>query len=387
MSGVGLAIAASVLLVVLLTQTGWGQRRVLRMTVGALEGGINGTLRIGRIAGNLLVGARVYDIRIVGPSGEVFLQADSAFAEYNLPTLLGTQLEIERLALFEPDVYLRKFPGDSLWNYQEIFRDTMATPGEDSERTTTINRLAVRNGTVRVLVPWAPDSNAGPAEQRIATREALSPESPLVVERMRGGLVRRLRFTELNGSASQAFFPSPIGEGSYVRVDSLAVNVFFYRDPIRIERLEGQLAIRDSVVEIRAPVVRLPESRLSLAGTVLLTDDQPLDFVIRGERIAWADLQWLYPRLPARGGGSLILYFESRPDGGTLFRVPEMDLALPGTRLRGSFGMVTGDTLRFTEVALRADPLRVSAVEELLPDDLPVRGLVIGGVVVEGVER
>lgn len=374
----------SALLLVLLTQTGRGQRRVLRATIGTLEGGINGTLTIGRLAGNLLWGAKLYDIRIVGGDGEPFMRADSAFAEYNLSSLIGSQLEIERLVLFQPNLLLRRFPGDSLWNYEQIFRDSTAVPGQNSDRTTAINTLVLRDGTVRLLLPWEPDSTGSAAEQRAETREALAPESPLLVERGPRGLVRRFRFARLNGTVSSAFFPSPIGEGSYLRVDSLAADVYAYRQPLRVRALRGELAIRDSVVQIRAPLVRLPHSRLSLAGTILLSEGQPLDLVFRGDRVAWSDLQWLYPRLPEQGGGELLLYLERRADGRSLFRVPALDVAFPGTRLRGSFGVATGDTLRFTDVALRADPLRVETLEELLPEDLPVRGLFIGAVQVQG---
>ena len=40
--------------------------------------------------------------------------------------------------------------------------------------------------------------------------------------------------------------------------------------------------------------------------------------------------------------------------------------------------------LRFVDVNLEADPLDIEAVEQLLPDDLPIEGLEIGGAVVRG---
>jgi hypothetical protein len=47
--------------------------------------------------------------------------------------------------------------------------------------------------------------------------------------------------------------------------------------------------------------------------------------------------------------------------------------------VQGQFGMLLGDTIRFVDADLRADPLDVRTVEGLLPGGLPVRGLVIGG--------
>ena len=46
--------------------------------------------------------------------------------------------------------------------------------------------------------------------------------------------------------------------------------------------------------------------------------------------------------------------------------------------------MILGDTLRFVDVDLTADPVRVSTIEKMLPEGLPVRGLVLGGVDIRG---
>lgn len=384
-SGLLLGVLATALLVALLSQTGWGQRRVLRVTLGAVGGNVNGTLTVGRIAGNLLSGARLYDVSIIGDDGAPFLRVDSAYAEYNLPTLLGTQLEIERLVLFDPEVYLWKFPGDTLWNYQRIFSDTASTDTV-SERTTTIDRLTVVDGFVRVVLAWEPeDTTPGPA-RRAEIREALADSSPILVRRVPGGFVRSYRFTDLDASLSELFFPAEIGRGSYLRADRLSTNAYIYRDSLEIRHLEGELAVHDSTVELRAPTVRLPNSRLAMAGTVLITENVPLDVVFRGDRISLGDFRWLYPRLPEDGRGEMLLRWETRPDGDPLFLFPRLDVVLPGTRLRGSFGVVLGDTLRFTDVALEADPLRVETVEQLLPEDLPVRGLRIGGVTIRGTD-
>jgi hypothetical protein len=55
-----------------------------------------------------------------------------------------------------------------------------------------------------------------------------------------------------------------------------------------------------------------------------------------------------------------------------------------GSELSGSFGVVTGDTLYFANVNLRASPLDLELVRRLLPVDLPVEGLLIGTVEVDG---
>jgi hypothetical protein len=74
---------------------------------------------------------------------------------------------------------------------------------------------------------------------------------------------------------------------------------------------------------------------------------------------------------------------ETRDDG-TLFLARDMRFRAPGTRLAGGFGMIAGDTLKFVDVDLRADPLDVAILEGMLPDSLPVRGLRIGSVEIAG---
>jgi len=59
-------------------------------------------------------------------------------------------------------------------------------------------------------------------------------------------------------------------------------------------------------------------------------------------------------------------------------------ISAPGTRIDGSFGFILGDTLRFVDMDVRAEPIRTSFIERMLPDGLPVRGLVLGGVEVRG---
>jgi hypothetical protein len=67
-----------------------------------------------------------------------------------------------------------------------------------------------------------------------------------------------------------------------------------------------------------------------------------------------------------------------------MFLARETDITAPGTHLVGDFGMILGDTLRFVDVDLEADPIRVSTIERMLPDGLPVQGLVLGGVTIKG---
>jgi hypothetical protein len=67
-----------------------------------------------------------------------------------------------------------------------------------------------------------------------------------------------------------------------------------------------------------------------------------------------------------------------------MFLAHDADVRAPGTHVVGSFGMQVGDTLRFMDVDLKAEPVRVSTIERMLPEGLPVRGLTLGGAEIRG---
>src|SRR5690606_39407023 len=69
---------------------------------------------------------------------------------------------------------------------------------------------------------------------------------------------------------------------------------------------------------------------------------------------------------------------------GTLWLVEDAHLRAPRTEVAGTFGIVTGDTLYFTRVDLRASPLDLQVLADILPGDLPLDGLLVGTVEVEG---
>lgn len=374
----------------LASQTSRGQAEVLRFTLERLGRGIHGELRVARVRGNLLTGAWLYGVSLRTRDGQPFLVADSAYLDYTLRTLLTARINIERAELYQPQVYIRRLPGDSLWNYQDLFRDTSSVPRpEGPERHTYIDSAVVVNGRARVQLPWEPTPGLSARAQRAEVAEVLSDTSHLLVQRVRGGFLRTVNFTRLDGRFSAVRFAPGTEAGTYLRVDALAGIAQVYRDPVRIVSLAGEVLSLDQQVQFHAPAVRLPNSRLGVAGRVYFppeTDEPYYDVFLVGEEIALRDMQWLYPRFPREGRGTLSLLVETRPDG-TLFLARDARMQLPGTHVEGSFGMVVGDTLRFVDVDLRADPLRVATIEAMLPEQLPVVGLRIGAAEIRGPER
>lgn len=365
-----------------LTQTGGGRERVLMLTLDRLGGGIAGALDVERIEGNLLTGAKLYGVSLRDSTGAPFVLADSAYLDYDLRTLTTPRIHVERAVLYDPEIFVYQLPGDTLWNYQKLF-----PPGEKPgpQRYTLVDRAWVIGADVRVQLPWEPVESA-PRARRREVAEALADTSPVMVRRVRGGYLRTINLRGVTGALSAIRFAPGTEAGSYFGIDSLFGTVQFFRTPFRVERMEGELQLVQDRVEFSAPVVRLPDSRLSAVGTIRLGkrgEEPRYDVVFDSDSVALRDLRWLYPRFPRDATGGLRLLVETRPEG-TLFAARDMRFRARGTRVVGSFGMVAGDTLRFVDVDLRADPLNVGVLEGMLPDSLPVRGLRIGSVEIRG---
>jgi hypothetical protein len=385
LTGLLIGVSLAVLAIALLTRTDWGRAQVLGFTLRAVAERLDGKLEIGRLEGNLLTGARLHGVSLRGLDGEPFVEADSAYVEYSLRTIAADEIVLDRIVLFNARILLRRMPGDTLWNYDRIFGDTLPAPEPlvptEPRRPLVIRSASLMGGTVTVELPWEPDEELSPAEQRREIQMALADTSQILVREVTGGYLRTMRFADVTADLSRVVTaPDELG-GTSLSVDLFRGDVQVFREAVRVEHLEGALSYAEQVLRFQAPTIRLPSSRLAALGTMEFghEDGARMDITVRGDTVAFRDLQAFYPRLPDEGGGSLELLIESRPEG-TLYLARNLRIAAPGTQLRGSFGLILNDAVRFVEVDLVADPLRVATIEQMLPTELPVVGLHIGGV-------
>lgn len=381
--GLVAGIAVATLFIIALTQTDPGRERVLALALDATSGGLNGELVVERLDGNLLTGAKLYAIRLAGEDGEPLLLADSALVNYRLPTLIRGDVFLERLVLYDPELYLRRLPGDTLWNYERIFLSGEdEQPGEPG-RAFLFEEMRVIDGRVVLRTAWEPGEELVGAEREQSIAEALADTSRLRVERVPGGLLRTIRIGLDDARLSSSVYAPAERGGSLFHFDRLSGTLRLWREPFEVEYLEGELAFEEGRIEFRVPRGILPESRFSAFGVIELADEEAgeeanrYDISVVGEQLAFADLQALYPRLPQDGHARLRFTMETRPEG-TLFLVRQLRLEAPGTRIIGDFGMVAGDTIRFVNTDLEAPTLRVPTIEAMLPAELPIEGLRIG---------
>ena len=376
-----MALIAAVLMA--FTQTDRGRARILAITLETLGGQLSDSskLVVSRLEGGMFSGARMYGIVLTDPAGRTMVAADSAYIDYQLPTFFGGDVVIDRLVVYHADVLLYRLPGDSLWNYQAVLQDTTPKVPGQRGRATVINAMRMVDATVTVRVPWEPDDRLSPAEQAAEIDAALSDTSRLAVESVPGGYLRTIVARTPDASVEALIVAPDERGGTYLRVANGSAEIDLFRDePLRLQGLQGELSLREGLMRYSTPMLALPSSRLSSSGVIDLRGDEPLfDLQVSGTEVALRDLQWLHPPLPSNGEASFQLGVETTPDA-LRFKAVDLALTAPGTRLVGGFEMLMGDSLLFSDISLRADPLDVNTVQAMLPVEVPVRGLRIGSV-------
>lgn len=382
LAGMVAAFAIGFAAFVAFTRTQAGRERVLEYTLSAVGGRLNGYLHVARLDGNLVTGAKLYELELRDADSVLIVKADSAYANYALPSFFGGDVVLRELVLYRAELALRRFPGDSLWNYQEVLLDTARVPGDGPARATILRNVRLVDAQISVRLPWTADTTASATAQEVELREALADSSRVVVgPHPGGGHLRTMRFEVDDAEISDLVIAGDVRGGTFLRVESARGRAQLYRgDPLDIRELAGELAMHRGKLRYSFPTIALPASRLGSSGVIDMRGPYArYDLTVAADSVRLRDLAWLYPRMPENGRASFDMVLETR-DEGTRYRFDGLRFTAPGTRLEGSFGIVVGEAARFTDVNLTARPLRVETIEAMLPQGLPVQGLHIGAV-------
>ncbi|MBW3553741.1 MAG: translocation/assembly module TamB, partial [Gemmatimonadetes bacterium] len=368
-------VAVLIVLLVVLTRTDFGVEQAGRFAVERLRSAVNGELRVGSVTSRgLLRGVTLHGVAIDDEEGRPFLRADSARLSYHLLTLVGGDLAFDRLVVYAPEVTIERLPGQDEWNFRRVFPGDTLAPDTAASGLLLIDDATIMDGLVVVRVPWEPELPVDPGDT-----------ARILLEDVPGGVARVFRFEEINGRLPRVVWDSPDEDAQIFRIGQLATRAYIWETPVEIRRVEGTMTLRDSVLSFQAPRVQLPGSELDMVGQIILAEGgNRYDIEAEGDDVSFADFQWLYPPLPDEGGGSLKFRIQSRGAHDILWLAEDARLRTGGTEVAGSFGVVTGDSLYFTNVSLEASPLDLQLLQSLLPGTLPLEGLLIGTVEVDG---
>ncbi len=357
--GLGLAV-------VIASRTGFGQDRLRRATVGWLQDRFPGTITIADLGSEttLLGTMTLGGVSITDPSGRPFIDVERAEISYDWRTLVSGRVVFDRVDLQGARVVLERLPGWEEWNYERAFRGGEPDPTDTTRTLVDLRDVTISDATVEVRLPW---DGGDPDSARV------------LVEDTPSGPVRVYAFQNLALEASRVLAETPREPGRLILFDALEADVYVWDEPARVRAARGSVAVRDSIVSVDIERLRLPGSLLDVEGRVVVGDDGPKpDLRIAGERLDLADFGWLHPELPVEGGGHGDVQIRTLGPSRYLWYADDLDLETPLTHVRGSVGLVTGDTLYFSELDLDADPFDLPTLERLLPVDLPLEGLRAG---------
>ncbi|MEX2281593.1 MAG: translocation/assembly module TamB [Gemmatimonadota bacterium] len=374
LAGLATGIVLALVALYVLTRTPYGLEKVRRYAVKWLDDQvIGGSISIEKITGaGLLGGLTLHKFAIMQEDSTPFVDADSMVLEYNWRTLLGGEIKLDAVKLYRPRLLMQQLPGDTAWNYEYIFRDT--TPStEGTRKLIEFENAEVFDALVTIRRPLDTD-------ERIEVEDT----ARLLIETLDQGKVKVMRFDSVFAELERVTWESPIEKGRLFHVRRVSGLAYVWKEPARIRRLEGRVTTRDTIIAFDLPAVEFGGSKAGIVGRVIQAEGQNVfDVLVDGQTLVFNDLLWLYPKLPAGGRASLQLRIQTQPKG-ILWYASNARINAPGTVMAGRFGVVTGDTMYFTDVALTASPLNLELLEDILPGKLPVQGLMVGTVEVKG---
>jgi len=385
-----LRIVATVLLVLLavigvgtwlVTGTDFGRERIRRFALSTLKSRVHGNVTLGRIEGNLLTGMVAHDISITDSAGNPFLVADEVRSRYGVFSLLRKHIVLTDLTLTRPVVVLDK-PPNGKWNYSRIFAraDTLpkdSTPGWGS--WVDFKNVKIIDGRMTVRAPWHPDTSLTAAQQDSAAGDSRSH-----IVRVAGGYQKVMTFERINAKLPDVRLADPGERTKLVRVASLQMVAEPFRPPVvEVRDLQGAFEFTGDSMWWKGAKAQLPGSRISGDGRYVYGSGD-MRLRLKGAPVAVADLRWLFPRLPSKGGGTLDYAMDWVGDTQE-YLAQNADVRVGDAHLIGKFGLTRSDTVVFHHTDLQISSLDTRLIEQIVPDlKLPRRGTLGGHLALTG---
>ena len=383
-----IVITLGAVVVYVISGTDWGHERMRRYAQSFLgRAAKGGHVYIGTVTGNLLTGVTVSDFVITDSVNQPFVAVARLRGDYGLSDLLHKRVWIDNVVLERPLIVLDRRPSGD-WNWRSIFpRDT--TPKPASAQNGWTDRLRFTNvrvidGNLIVRTPWRPDARLSPAASDSAIRVALSNASRQMIERVPDGFQKVIEMKAVNAFMPVVRLSEPGYTARVAQITSLTMQAYPFRPPAaEVRGFQGTLPFTDDSVWWRGVTARLPHSVIRGDGSYVFRSG---DLTMRAQAgpAAFADLRWLYPRMPSDAHGQLDFDLKWR-DAVEDYRGYNMDFVASGARVLGSFGLTRGDSITIHDTDLRFSNVDTRLVEQTVEGFAsPRRGTLSGRAKVRG---
>jgi len=345
-----LTVAAAA--VVVLT-TAPGHALVRDWILRTLARSVDGRVRIGEISGALWRGAVARDVELAMRDGTSVLRIERMRVGYAISDLLRGRIVLSGITIARPTLTLVQ-DSTGRWNIERLLRLTEPDSGPKGPRPLVVLRdLVLADGTI-IVRPWRPDRPVS------WTMTGVNLE------------LDRLRASHPDSTAIEAAIRQ-----AALRVDSPAVT---------LEDAAGTISLDGDSVRFRLDRVRLPDTRLSLAGRAAWGGEHPVvDATVQARRFTFAAFRGLAPRFPREGGGHLTAEVRWLPNGAQAYELRELGVTSGRSSLSAAGRVTRSSTgaLAVRGLMARLEPLDLSLLRVVM-DTVPARGLVRGDVRADG---
>ena len=401
-SVIALAVIAFVTIVagLFVTRTNYGQEELRRFIQSQLAGNVRGKVYVGPISGGLLTGISIDSFAIRDADNDSLLISTGRItASYDPRDLIDKRIWLRDVHIAHPLVFLRQHPSGR-WNFKEIFRayekknNGPKAPGRNFGDYVVIDTAHVTDGTLVLQMPWSPDDSLRGAKLDSAIHHNLTrtdKEIRRIVDEGKRGYARTWRWTKVTAMVSRMRLADP---------DSNKFGRFFVFDTLRAEESDPPFHFRNvrgtmrnlgDSIWVDVPHFDLPRSTGAAKGKIVWGSDLPVryDLTVRGDSVALADVGWVYPTLPATGGGKVTVHIGNEPSNLHImnYKLTNMDVSTTGSRLIGDMTFaVGGPVLAVKDVKISGQPFDFDLLRTLNGKPFPVdwRGQLYGSVRAKG---
>ncbi|MBA3656587.1 MAG: translocation/assembly module TamB [Gemmatimonadaceae bacterium] len=382
-------LALIVVLVISATQTRYGQNQMRKLVMSFLSGNVQGKVYLGRIHGGLLSGVTIDSLEIRDKQDTLFVATGPVRVKYDIRDLFDKRVLLRYVEVDHPVVYIREYP-DGHWNWRKIFPERPHGPKSQASSFgdfIVIDSSRVNNLTFTLTLRWHPaEWFKGYRRDSVIAAALAHPTEEF--RRAGNGFTRTWRFTEGNVRTGYVRFADPDSVGRFARIADASMIV---KDPpFRFTRVAASIKQNGDSIWFDTPRMSLPGSHGKAVGKLVWGSGLPLRYAIRvnADRVAMADIAWIYPTLPKAGSGSLDLEIVSEKNPHIIdYKITNMDVRTVKSRLLGSMTYaVGGEILGVREVDLVADPVDFDLLRTLNGKPYPYdwQGKLTGTIVASG---
>ena len=374
-----------------LTRSEWGKAKAVAYAVGLANKGIHGTLYIGRVSGSIFTGMLIDTLEIRDENDSVFVAAANVQMEYDPRDLLDRRILLKHVRfgrlvanIFEDSV--------GMFNFRRIFPSGPPGPVQEAPRLgwgqfIKLEDVVVDSASIAVTTRWRADTTLARAVRDSLTAYNLQ-RTDKVIWRGPGSLYETKKWSNGHIELDSARLDDRQQGGRRFAIRNLSIDET--DPPFQFRNANGLVRIQGDTIWADVPHFELPGSGGTMAGKVWWGNNQParFDLVIRAGTVSMADIAWIYPTLPATGGGKMDLRILSQRDPRIIdYILTDMDVRTTDSRLRGdmTFGIGAPVTI-LKDVDLSAQPLDFKLIEQLAGEPLPYpwRGTITGTLIASG---